>query len=198
MQLMAEWCSLHGIAVWAYDADGRLTKTTDGNGNQIANVYDDTSGTSCPSCSGAPSGKPAKTIFPTFSREFGYDNRGRKTAEKDILSDTESATTQFAYDPRGSLASKTDKELKSTAYEYDELNRLKRVVDPLSQATLYTYDNRDNLLSLTDAKNQTTTFAYDRNNRLIKEARPLGQETNYQYILLPLTPRVCYLMMEAN
>lgn len=165
---------------YQYDADGRLTKTIDGNGNQITNVYDDASGT-CPSCSGAPSGKPAKTIFPTFSREFSYDNRGRKTAEKDVLSEAESVTTQYAYDERGSLKSRTDKESKITTYEYDELNRLKKVTDPLNGATLYTYDNRDNLIALTDAKNQTTTFVYNKNNRLTKETRPLGQETTYQY-----------------
>jgi RHS repeat-associated protein len=169
---------------YTYDLDGRLLKTIDGNGNEIANVYDDTSGTSggsCPSCSGGPTGQPAKTIFPTFVRQYTYDTLGRKTAEKDVLSDTDSGTTTYAYDQAGSLITKTDKAGKTTAYEYDSLNRLTKVTDPLNQQTLYAYDSRDNLITLTDAKGQTTAFTYDRNNRLTQETRPLGQQTTYQY-----------------
>ncbi len=168
------------VISYAYDADGRLIKTTDGNGNETAHVYDAASG--CSSCGGGGNGsKPSRTIYPTFTREYSYDTRGRKTIEKDVLSDMESATSQFAYDATGNLTSRTDKEGKTTTYNYDSLNRLKTVTDPLNQTTTYAYDNRDNLISLTDGKGQTTTFTYDRNNRLTKETRPLSQETSYEY-----------------
>jgi len=166
---------------YAYDADGRLTKTTDGNGNAISNVYGNAGGASCSSCSGIGTGQPSQTIFPTFTRAYTYDQRGRKTEEKDILNETESAATQFAYDAAGNLQTKTDKEQKVTSYEYDTLNRLIKVTDSLSQTTEYTYDNRDNLIALKDAKGQITRFTYDKNNRLISEKRPLGQQTGYQY-----------------
>ena len=175
---------------YQYDADGRLTTTTDGNGNAISNVYDVASGSSssCSSCSGIGTGQPSKTIFPTFTRAFTYDSRGRKTQENDILNQTDSAATQFAYDAAGNLQTKTDREQKATSYEYDALNRLTKVTDPASagqgssgNVTEYTYDNRDNLIALKDAKGQVTTFTYDRNNRLISEKRPLGQQTGYQY-----------------
>ena len=119
--------------------------------------------------------------YPTFTKEFRYDLRGRKTVEMDILSDSETLVSRFGYDAAGRLVEKTDREERVTSYTYDALNRLTDVTDPLNQVTSYTFDGRDNLLALTDAKNQTTQFAYDRNNRLVKEIRPMGQEIRYAY-----------------
>jgi RHS repeat-associated protein len=165
-----------------YDLDGRLVKTIDGNGNETTTEYNDAAGSSCSSCSGASStGQPAKTIYPTYTKELKYDSRGRKIEEKDVLSATEAYSTQFGYDAFGNLVSNTDKEGKTTIYQYDELNRKAKVIDPLTNVREYTYDNRGNLIALTDARGNTTTFEYDRNNRLTKETRPLGQATAYQY-----------------
>jgi large repetitive protein len=166
-----------------YDLDGRLIKTIDGNGNQIANEYaDGAGGSSCPSCSGANgAGQPSRTIFPTFSRTYAYDSRGRKVQETDVLSETESYTTQFVYDGMGNILSQIDKEGNTTIYQYDELGRRIKVADPLNQITEYAYDNRGNLISLKDAKGNSTTFEYDRNNRVTKETRPMGQATCYFY-----------------
>ncbi|RJP79798.1 MAG: hypothetical protein C4522_09325, partial [Desulfobacteraceae bacterium] len=168
---------------YVYDNEGRLLKTIDGSNNEISMEYNDGIGSGCSSCSGGgSSGQVSRTIFPTFEREYSYDIRGRKTAERDILG-TDTYTTGFAYDPAGNLLSKTDKENKTTAYDYDELKRLVKVTNQTNQTneTSYTYDNRDNLISLTDAKGQVTRFEYDRNNRLTKEIRPLGEETTYAY-----------------
>jgi len=164
---------------YTYDTEGRLTETEDGNGNTITQIYAETGG-GCSSCSGGTA-LPVATVYPTFSREYGYDKRYRKLQERDISTETGTLTTFFTYDNAGNLTSKKDKEGKTTTYEYDSLNRLKKVIDPLNQTTAYTYDNRDNLISLKDAKNQITTFTYDKNNRLTKERRPMGQETNYEY-----------------
>jgi RHS repeat-associated protein len=166
---------------YEYDLDGRLKKTIDGNGNETSLEYESGLGSSCSACSGAAKEQPSRITYPTFVRDFRYDSRGRKVEELDILSATEKYTTTFSYDSAGNLISKKDKEEKTTSYEYDELNRLKRVIDPLSQGTEYTYDDRNNLIALKDAKEQVTRFQYDRNNRLVREIRPLGQETSYEY-----------------
>ncbi|MFH1148047.1 MAG: RHS repeat-associated core domain-containing protein [Pseudomonadota bacterium] len=164
---------------YEYDLDGRMVKTIDGNGNEVINEYGDTAG-GCASCAGLRN-QPKRTIFPTFTKEYNYDKRGRKIEEKDILSDVEEYSTHYGYDPAGNLMTKVDKEEKNTRYEYDQLNRLTWVTDPLQQDTKYTYDDRNNLIALEDANNNVTRFEYDRNNRLIKEKRPMGQETIYQY-----------------
>jgi len=168
---------------YAYDLDGRLTKTTDGNGNEIATEYNDAPGASCTSCPGSSNGlgQPSRTVYPTFSRTYAYDNRGRKIQERDVLSATEAYSTQFAYDAVGNIIAQTDKENRTTAYQYDELGRRAKVIDPMMGVTEYTYDNRDNVIALKDAKGNTTTFEYDRNNRVTKETRPLGHSTTYQY-----------------
>ncbi|MCK4542700.1 MAG: RHS domain-containing protein [Spirochaetales bacterium] len=169
------------IVLYEYDNEGRLVKTIDGNGNEISMEYDDEIGSGCPSCSGGTTSQPSRVIYPTFAKEFVYDSRGRKTIEKDILSETDTYETLFGYDLSGNLVSKTDKEGKNTYYQYDGLKRLTKVTDPLVSETDYTYDDRDNLISLTDANGNATGFEYDRNNRLVKEIRPMGEETAYQY-----------------
>ena len=146
-------------------------------------AYDDAAaGSGCASCGGGGgASRPTTILYPTFEKSFSYDLRGRKPREADILSETEQHETLFAYDASGNLISKTDKEGRTTLYDYDALSRLTRVTDPLSQETLYRYDDRDNLVELIDAKGQSTAFAYDRNNRLVKETRPMGEETVYYY-----------------
>jgi hypothetical protein len=69
--------------------------------------YDEDSDCStCPLGGGAD--QPNRIIYPTFTREYTYDTRGRKTEERDILSDTEEHLTELEYDSSGNLISKTD------------------------------------------------------------------------------------------
>ncbi|MFZ2039424.1 MAG: hypothetical protein WAV08_01935, partial [Desulfobacterales bacterium] len=167
--------------VFTYDPDGRLAQSIDGNGNVIAMDYEALYA-SCAGCSGGgQTARPSRTTFPTFSREYRYDKRGRKTLEKDVLGADQDHITRFAYDADGRLVERTDKEDNTTRYVYDELDRLVLAVDPLDQETQYGYDARDNLVELVDANGSTTHFEYDRNDRLVREIRPGGQETLYGY-----------------
>jgi RHS repeat-associated protein len=163
---------------YRYDNDGRLAKTIDGVGNEITMEYG-TAQSGCATCSGTTE-QPSTIIYPTFTREYTYDVRGRKTKELDNL-DTETVETNYTYDGTGNLIEKTDGEGNITLYQYDGRNRLTTVTDPDRKTTIYTYDDRDNLITLTDGENHTTAFEYDRNNRLTKETRPMGEETTYQY-----------------
>ena len=170
--------------LFEYDPEGRLVKTIDGNGNEIEHVYADYSASSCSSCSAAPSDRPVRTIYPTFVKEYSYDERGRKILETDIFTkdgSEQSLETGFAYDQSGNLASQTDKNSNTTLYEYDDLNRLTKVTDAMGGETKYAYDARNNLVSVTDANGNATRFEYDCGNRLVKETRPMGQETTYGY-----------------
>jgi len=168
--------------LYEYDLNGSLAKTIDGNGNEIVMEYEAAAGSGCQTCSGsAGSNQPSRIVYPTFAKAYKYDTRGRKTEERDVLNETEEYLTTFAYDEAGNLVLKVDKEDKETRYEYDALNRLKKVIDLDLNETKYFYDDRDNLIRLEDAKNQTTRFEYDRNNRLKKEIRPMGEETFYEY-----------------
>ena len=54
-----------------------------------------------------------------------------------------------------------------TRFEYDDLYRLEREIDPLGNATAYTYDAVGNRISLRDAAGFTTTYGYDEAHRLL-------------------------------
>ena len=167
---------------YEYDNSGRMTKTVDGNGNEIVWEYDNYQTSTCSTCAGGGQlEQPKRIIYPTFIKELTYDVRGRKTREKDILNDFEEYLSLFSYDSGGNLISKIDKEEHATTYEYDELNRLKKVVNDIGEETCYTYDDRNNLITLTNANSGLTRFVYDKNNQLIREIRPLAQETVYLY-----------------
>lgn len=166
---------------YEYDDNGRRIKISDGNGNEIRVEYVPLSGSSssCPSCSGGRTNQPSRIIYPTFTREFRYDKRGRTIEVIDHL-DSETFTTSLEYDPAGNLISRTDPEKQTTTHAYDALNRRISLTDAIGQTT-YTYDTVGNLTALTDANGQATTFTYDTVGNLLKEIRPLGQTTTYTY-----------------
>ncbi|MCW7755505.1 hypothetical protein OOT00_16135, partial [Desulfobotulus sp. H1] len=72
-----------------YDAKGRLASTLDGRGNEIRQFYESGPDGSCSACSLTGRDLVSRIEYPTFEKEFRYDIRGRKTGERDILSDTE-------------------------------------------------------------------------------------------------------------
>ena len=164
-----------------YDPDGRLSTTIDSAGISTSTEYDESDQSGCSNCFGAEGKRLSAMMYPTFAREYEYDSLGRKTLERDILSDTLSYTTRYEYDASGNVTVITDKEDRITRKEYDELGRLKRVIDAKGGITSFTYDDRGNLITLTDPNGNTTWFEYDRNNKVTKETRPMGQETIYAY-----------------
>lgn len=156
-----------------YDLDGRLRKTLDGNGNATQYIYGD--------ASSGLGGLLAKTIYPTFTQEFKYDNRDRIAQTIDVLDANTRYTTTVNYDAAGNQTNVTDRENRTTQYEYDALNRLVKITDAASGITRLTYDSRDKLISLTDPKTHVFHFEYDRLNRRTKEVRPLGQAISFKY-----------------
>ncbi len=96
------------ITRYEYDAEGRMVKTIDAAGNIIETVYDDLDA-GCGSCASGDMNQPEQIIYPTFTRTFAYDQRGRKVTETDVLSPTELLVTSYTYDNAGQLKSKTDK-----------------------------------------------------------------------------------------
>jgi RHS repeat-associated protein len=75
--------------------------------------------------------------------------------------------TTYGYDAAGNRTSVTDAVSHTMTYEYDDLNRLEGVVDPLTNRTEYGYDRVGNRTVMTDANGFTTFYTYDDVNRLI-------------------------------
>jgi len=121
-----------------------------------------------------------KIIYPTFTKEFRYDEQGRVSEEIYVLNGGTTYSVTFTYDSFGRLKSTTSPDDKTTAYFYDRMGRRVMVEDPSGQ-TKFEHDNWDNLLALTDAKDQCTEFTCDAFGRLWKERCPMSEETTYEY-----------------
>ncbi len=114
---------------------------------------------------------------------FTYDPLGRQ------LTQTRAGTTLvFEYDPVGNRTKRTDHTGRITNYEYDNLNRLKKIVygnlvpsghPPNLQAT-YNYDD---LSRLTSAVNEAGTvgFTYDTRGRIKTTTDVFGHVIEYAY-----------------
>ncbi|MCP3677054.1 MAG: RHS repeat protein, partial [Deltaproteobacteria bacterium] len=192
--------ALGGTRKYTFDRDNRLTKTVDeegsyrvffydegservskvidGSGNEIKITY--RSFEECGSCPKTFSDKPVRVEFPTFTRQYKYDIRGRLTRQSDIIGTT-FFTEKYSYDKGGRLIWGTDRNGRVTKREYDNLDRLIVLTDPAGGITRYRYDSLGNLESLTDARDQVTRFDYDQLGRKIREVRPLGNTLQYSY-----------------
>jgi RHS repeat-associated protein len=162
----------------SYDGDGRLSTSTDGNGNVTAHVYGGSGD--------GLDGLLKRVAFPTYVEEYKYDSRSRMVQTTQILDSSGSANaTRYTilkeYDARGNMVSQTDPLGRKTKMEYDGLNRLVKTTDPIGGVTQQIYDTRDNLTTLIDAAASRTKYEYDRSNRLTKETRPLGDASTYNY-----------------
>lgn len=147
----------------SYDAQGRLSKLIDAENNTIQYSY-------------------ANNLFhqvktPTSTETFEYDNNNR------IKQTTQQANNRnyirkMGYDQNGNSTSSTDAQDKTTGYEYDSLNRVKKITDAEGGITEFTYDARDNLLQVKDPENRLTIYTYDKNDQMVTETKDGDQNTN--------------------
>ncbi|TBL69886.1 polymorphic toxin-type HINT domain-containing protein [Paenibacillus thalictri] len=101
----------------------------------------------------------------------------------------DSQYAEYDYYGNGMLRSVTyprlnDYSYLKTTYEYDKINRLKKITNTkdtqqISQYS-YTYDNNGNIQTVTDASG-TTSYAYDKLDRLVEVHRPDGSKDYYTY-----------------
>ncbi|WP_018079656.1 DUF6531 domain-containing protein, partial [Thiobacillus denitrificans] len=110
--------------------------------------------------------------------KFEVDALGRKTAAIDPLG----FRSEFIYDENGNLTCTLDANAQaglqpknsqtpacSETRQYDELNRLTKIIDADNGETVFTYDLAGNRLTVKDAENKTWSFAYDDLGRLTSE-----------------------------
>ena len=161
---------------YGYDAAQRLTSITDSLGNSVAYTLDDL-GNRKKEETRDPTGNLAQTM----ARVFDGLSRVKE------MRGAANQLTQYAYDPQGNLKSATDPLAHATANDYDALNRLTKVTEPLAAgapaagAIGYGYDARDNLTSVTDQRGLVTTYGYSGFDELKTLASPDTGVTQYTY-----------------
>jgi RHS repeat-associated protein len=120
----------------------------------------------------------AAALAEPWSTKRTYDALHRLETE----SDGEQNVTTYGYDPEGNRTSTTTPRGKTTAFEYDELGKLTKVIqpppnpslDPTPLKTEYTYDENRNRILQTDANLHAVTMEYDELNRLKKTTQDPG------------------------
>lgn len=194
-----------------YDYAGRITKTYNIFGDDIATEYDSL-------------GRKIKVTdikgnmaAVPYSTEYQYDNAGRLILEKTPFEQEESilyySETKHGYDRNGNQIKTEIKANKSTeadlwdkkAYEYDTRNRLITVITYDSNQpenyTQYYYDSVGNQLRMytglsspltiigldnvsgADTDYSVNKYEYDSFNRIVKFTDALNQDTTYEYDL---------------
>ena len=114
-----------------------------------------------------------------------YDMNGYLT--RVYIPDTQPVVeTVFVPDQRGNILSRTDPNGNTIHYEYDPLDRLKKVRDPFENDTSFEYDQNGNVICIVDPKENETRFEYDDFNRLSRRIDAYGiagleRGTSYSY-----------------
>ena len=120
---------------------------------------------------------------------FEIDALGRKTA----AIDAKGYRSEFAYDENGNLVCTIDANAQaglqpknsqtpacSETRQYDELNRMTRIIDAQNGETVFTYDLLGNRLTVKDAENKTWSFGYDDLGRLTSETDHSAKTISYK------------------
>ncbi|MFC6980494.1 RHS repeat-associated core domain-containing protein [Microbulbifer taiwanensis] len=156
-----------------YDSQNRLRAIVDGEQNRTEYSYQQN--------------LLSKVQYPTYAEELGYDKRDRIEQSKQQANNLEYLRA-YGYDLGDNLTSDTDALENTEQYEYDQLNRLVAIVDPVNgeaKKTEFTYDSRDNLLQVKDPEGRLTVYTYDRNDRLKTETKHdyigTGKQRVYDY-----------------
>ena len=161
---------------YTYDPAQRLTAITDSLGNSVTYTLDDLGNRK-----GEDTKDPSGQLARTLSRVF--DGLARL---KDLYG-AQSQQTHFTYDQQGNLKTSTDPLAHVTVNDYDALNRLVKVTQPLldgasTAGTIgYGYDAQDNLTAVTDPLGHVTSYGYSGFNELKTLASPDTGTTTYTY-----------------
>ena len=151
-----------------YDAANRLSSRTDGEGTAeeatttfvsdgVGNVLEERD-------------PRAVLLGEPWSIKRTWDALDRLETE----ADGEAGVTTYGYDAEGHRTSVKTPKQKTTAFEYDELGHLLRVIQPPASpggavaVTAYAYDPNRNRILQTDARDHSVVLEYDELNRLVR------------------------------
>lgn len=179
------------VTNYEYDANGNLTKITDGLGNATVQQYDALNRLvkqqqPNPTAAGqlgeinmqynAIDQMIGVTDPRSLTTNYGYNALGDMLS----LSSPDTGATTNTHDAAGNVLTKTDAKGQLTSYSYDALNRVTQITYADSQTIVYNYDQGVNgtgrLTGITDITG-TTAYTYDNRGRVTTEARTIDTVT---------------------
>lgn len=150
---------------FGFDANGNQETFTDALGRVVTHTYDALN-------------RKVRTVFPPAPVDLGNGNVVNTVTE-----------TVTAYDELGRRVVEYEQSPQSVPlssrrfkrFVYDDLGRLRGVVDAAGQWTEYRYDELGNQTHQIDALQRTTRYAYDHLGRRLTRTLPLGQVESMTY-----------------
>lgn len=172
---------------YTYDALGRLSSSTDRNGNPTQYQYADPRNSQAAAIEYADgsveliahNGFGLVTQFVDGNgrqTKYDYDSAGRLI--KVTMENGAETTLTYA---NHLLAASTDALGRTTQYVYDAIGRKISVVDPAGGVSQFAYDANGLAISETDALGRETRYTYDSNGQLIEATLPDGLIQTYAY-----------------
>ena len=192
---------------YTYDAAHRLNQVADELGNSVNYTLDGMGNRTAVSTS-----DPSGTLSSTHSRIYNALDQ----LYQDIPSaGTAAVTTTFGYDSDGNQTSISAPLSRNTSNQYDALNRLTQITDPVNGVSTMSYDGHDNLISVMDPRSLVTSYmsdglgnlstlqssdsgattkTYDSGGNLLTSTDARGALSNFAYDALNRVASIAYSM----
>jgi RHS repeat-associated protein len=159
--------SASGITVpFIRDAQGRITKIVDPQGNAYDYTYDS-------------AGDLTAVQLPELDNPVQYEYASGHFLTKEI--DPRGNTASATYYPDGRLQSETDRMNNTTQYAYNTATNTVTTTYPDGGVVVVTNNAAGYPISYKDQLNRTTTFTYDANNNMLTSTNALGKTWTFTY-----------------
>ncbi|TVQ28235.1 MAG: RHS repeat protein [Spirochaetaceae bacterium] len=195
------------VALYEYDAIGRMTAFVDAEGARWSMSYDRDGAVSITDPEGGiqtnfyrPDGQLSRTIDPNgLITRFEYDPVGRLAVRVDpgeterrteygwhvmggvaTITDAEGRTRRFEYNTSGQLVSSVGPLGAATVYARDAVGRVVMEIDPTGRQVSYRYDPTGQLLSVWNGDAMEMLYEYDAAGNLIAQTDGAGRLHRYQ------------------
>ena len=108
---------------------------------------------------------------------YSYDEKNNLKRVQNVDNNGKVCYTEYEYDGVGNLLkSKAANGQNVTTYQYNSLNRVTKMTDPMGKSETYTYDISGNMINKVDRNNTNLVYEYDPMNRLTMERAKVGND----------------------
>jgi YD repeat-containing protein len=175
-----------------YDADGRMTRIVDADGN--SNAIDHATSDRVERVADAAGnvstliyderGNTIKQIDPLgHVLERRFDDHDNLLEETIMLEDGTPLTTSYSYDDSNRVLTRTNPEGETVAFTYDARGAVLTTADDLGNTLTHTYDAKGNRKTLTEPEGATTTYTQNAFGQMLTSRDELGNVITLGYDL---------------
>lgn len=180
--------------IFEYNSFGQQITLKDGKGQTFRREYDPSIGLLLRQVSpsgteirftynslGLPISRTTASSSLSVTDFYEYDSFGNLTKK----TDSNGRFIKFQYDLAGnivrSINSSNGTNEFATSYEYDSMNRLKKIISAKNEITQYEYLPTGEVSSIIDPNGKVSKFEFDNRNRIIKKVDIQNMATQYSY-----------------